>query len=76
MLFRSAILQDTSSVEVLIGMQGDYPTRCISWEEVYTVDSTHPDVLVLEKDLAYVMYTSGSTGTPKGIMHTDRKSVV
>jgi len=65
-----AVLQESSGIEVLIGIQGDYSTRCISWEEVYTSDSTHPDVLVLEKDLAYVMYTSGSTGTPKGIMHT------
>jgi amino acid adenylation domain-containing protein len=59
-----------TQVECVIGVAGEVSARTISWAEVERGAQPAPDVLMMEDDLAYVMYTSGSTGTPKGLMHT------
>jgi amino acid adenylation domain-containing protein len=59
-----------TKIECVIGVSGDLPVRTVSWEKVYGASLSAPEVLLMEADLAYVMYTSGSTGTPKGLMHT------
>ena len=47
------------------------PLRLIRWKNVLGYpDSTPPENLSVETDLAYILYTSGSTGTPKGVMIT------
>ena len=45
-------------------------SEVMSWAEVDQLPGHAPAVRMMERDLAYIMYTSGSTGTPKGIMHT------
>ena len=45
--------------------------RAYDWAAVGQMQGDkHPDISMMEHDLAYIMYTSGSTGKPKGIMHT------
>lgn len=63
--------------EAFIGLDSaeDLYTPCHSWEEVFTLPSTSPDLDASADDLAYIIYTSGSTGTPKGIMHTHRSGL-
>lgn len=56
--------------EVIIGTTLDSHKRSISWEEVETMPTTNPNINILERDLAYILFTSGSTGKPKGIMHS------
>ncbi len=66
-----ALAQGTP-LECAIGLahQDGDAIRCVSWDAVNAVNAPAPRVLLMEQDLAYVMYTSGSTGTPKGLMHT------
>ena len=68
-LFPELLTKD-SKLHQVIGISGDWPVPCVSWESLQQLPSGNPSVRILEMDLAYIMYTSGSTGTPKGIMHT------
>jgi amino acid adenylation domain-containing protein len=65
-------LTTETPLECVIGVStlGTAVPRCIPWSAINSVTLPAPRVLVMEQDLAYVMYTSGSTGTPKGLMHT------
>lgn len=68
-------LMTETPVECVIGLRADLrraelPVRTLTWADVDGVNAPASNVLVMEDDLAYVMYTSGSTGAPKGLMHT------
>ncbi len=66
-------LARATALQCAIGMtpsEGD-ALRCLPWANVSQAEGLPaPRGLLIEQDLAYVMYTSGSTGTPKGLMHT------
>lgn len=68
----AALFEAGAELDCLIGIPtaDGLPQRCLTWDEVNTVDGEAPPVKIIEQDLAYIIYTSGSTGTPKGIMHT------
>lgn len=50
--------------------------KIVRWSKVLQAPcSPPPDPNLIEKDLAYILYTSGSTGTPKGVMISHRASL-
>jgi amino acid adenylation domain-containing protein len=69
------VLKEDTPLESIIGIDEELPIQTISREEVSQMPKGDAARLVLEDDLAYVMYTSGTTGVPKGIMHTHRSGL-
>jgi amino acid adenylation domain-containing protein len=62
---------------LVVGIDGGagLPMASLSWKDVESAAAKPPDPLLLEQDLAYILYTSGSTGVPKGVMHTHRSAL-
>jgi len=64
------VFHENSSLKGIIGINADLSVPNFSWESVFQLPDTNPNINILEQDLAYILYTSGSTGTPKGIVHS------
>jgi amino acid adenylation domain-containing protein len=63
------------NLKAIIGLALELKTPTVDWEAIKKLDSSNPNIRIIEEDLAYIIYTSGSTGTPKGIMHTHRSGL-
>ncbi|HMB62013.1 MAG TPA: amino acid adenylation domain-containing protein [Eudoraea sp.] len=66
-----AIAEITPFLKSIVGITETLTVKTIAWDTIFSLDlQGYVPPIILEEDLAFILYTSGSTGTPKGIMHT------
>jgi amino acid adenylation domain-containing protein len=54
---------------------GPDAVTAVGTREIDARDSRPPGIRIIDRDLAYILYTSGSTGEPKGVMLTHRNAM-
>ncbi|MBR7060679.1 MAG: AMP-binding protein, partial [Eubacterium sp.] len=66
------IIEDSEAAFIITTQDkiADYPAeRVICVDDIIASgDTSNPDVVMSDEELAYMIYTSGSTGKPKGVM--------
>ena len=85
MLTNDALASNVKSIKHastlhIYGSTNDGPDHTLnanvhSWADIGQLSNQSPEIVMIDQELGYIMYTSGSTGVPKGMMHSHLGSV-